>query len=196
MRALVRLGVWGLLIGGAAMGGMALRAGEVKSWDPAAARRIQMLMRSLRTRAEGQPELRSLRLTEHEVNSYLNLIYRQRYFPALREIRLHFQPPNKVAGTFDLQLDKSQMMGLFLTDGAVRAAFKGRLEIAERQIRFQFDHLDINGRNMDLGLLDSVFQTVQPGKKGGTVRSIGDWFRLLPGTRGLEVGKGFLLLYR
>ena len=195
MSLFLRPGVWLLLLGALLSWVPVLSGVEQRPWDPVAAKRIQSLMRALRVRADGRPQLRSVRLTEHEVNSYLNLIYRQRYFPALKEIRLRFLPPDKVAGKFRLKLERDGMMGAFFSDGLVSASFAGRLETDAHRIRFQFEHLDINGRSMDLGLLDSVFQTVQTKRKGVGLRSIGDWFRLLPGTRGLEMGRGFHQLY-
>ena len=137
--------------------------------------------------------LRQMTFSEHEFNSYLNLVYVKRYAPEVKYIELELREKNRVRGRLKLKLDARQYSRVpaFLRDVEVR--FAGRVECESQRMRYWFDELAVNGASFSPQVLDEVYGLAQ--FNSAVKNSIYDWFSLLPGLKKFSTGDKSITLF-
>lgn len=149
------------------------------------AMRIDAFMKKVAKNNRKVPFLRKTTFTQHELNSYLNLIYLKKYAPEVKFLELILDKENMVSGSMKVKLtgEKYDKVPSFLKDFELE--FSGSVETENRRMRYIFENIRINGTNFSPEILDEAFGAAQTDFK--VQKSMFDWFSLMPGLKNVKI---------
>jgi hypothetical protein len=161
------------------------------SWQKA--KRIDDTLRYIAKNRKPRVFLKKITFNESDLNSYLNLIYRKKYTPEVKYIKLKLQKENYVSGTMKIKLEgkKYEAVPDFLKD--IDVEVYGTVKCKNYRMRFNFEKLKVNGTSFSPEVLDEAFGAAQVNYK--VKKSMYDWFDLMPGIKNIIVDEKKLTIF-
>jgi len=129
--------------------------------------------------------LKKVVFSEHDLNSYLNLVYIKKYTPEVTLIHINLEDKNEIGGNCKIKLlgKAYEQVPNFLRD--IDVSFVGIVDCTSNRMRVLFRKLVINGTAYNPEVIDEFFQTAQINVK--VKKSLFDWFTLLPGLKQIAI---------
>jgi hypothetical protein len=161
------------------------------SWEKA--KRVDETLKRLAKYKKPRVFLKKISFSENDLNSYLNLVYRVKYTPEVKYIKLELEKENHVSGTMKIKLEgkKYKDVPSFLKDIEVEVA--GKIQCQNYRMRFVFEKLKVNGTNFSPEVLDEAFGAAQVNYK--VKKSMYDWFDLMPGLKNVVVDEKKITIF-
>lgn len=161
------------------------------SWQKA--KRIDETLKRVAKYKKPRVFLKKLTISQSELNSYLNLIYRKKYTPEVKYIKLKLEKENHVNGTMKIKLEgkKYKDVPAFLKD--IEVEVSGKVQCQNYRMRFNFEKLRVNGTSFSPEVLDEAFGAAQVNFK--VKKSMYDWFDLMPGIKNIVVDEKKITLF-
>jgi hypothetical protein len=161
------------------------------SWEKA--KRVDETLKRVAKYKKPRVFLKKLTFSQGELNSYLNLIYRKKYTPEVKYIKLKLEKENHVSGTMKIKLvgKKYKDVPSFLKD--IEVEVSGKVQCKNYRMRFNFEKLKVNGTSLSPEVLDEAFGAAQVNYK--VKKSMYDWFDLMPGIKNIVVDEKKITLF-
>ena len=161
------------------------------SWQKA--KRIDNTLRYIAKNKKPRVFLKKITFNESDLNSYLNLIYRKKYTPEVKYIKLKLQKENYVSGTMKIKLEGKKYKAVpdFLKDIDVEVS--GTVKCNKYRMRFNFEKLKVNGTSFSPEVLDEAFSAAQVNYK--VKKSMYDWFDLMPGIKNVIIAEKKITIF-
>jgi len=150
---------------------------------------------ALLRRAAGQPPSpadRTVVLTDNELNAYIAYRIKTEKSNALRDLRLHIFPGNRVEGL--MFLDLSKIGAPSFLKPALHFYFSGRLATQNARIKFEVKSLYLGYQSVPLFLLDVAFFIASKTQKHGPA-GLADWYELPLGLKDISTEAGRVALH-
>lgn len=171
--------------------GLIVFSSDEFSWQKA--KRIDETLRYIAKNKKPRVFLKKITFSQSDLNSYLNLIYRKKYTPEVKYIKLKLQKENYVNGIMKIKLEgeKYKDVPAFLKDIDVEVS--GIIKCKNYRMRFNFEKLKVNGNSFSPEVLDEAFGAAQVNYK--VKKSMYDWFDLMPGIKNIIVDEKKITIF-
>lgn len=160
--------------------------------SPEAQRVFDALDRLRRAAAQPPPaRLRSIVLTDQELNAYIGYRIRSEKAGALRDLRLKVFPGNRVEGLMFFDLTKIGAPSFL--PATLRFYFSGRLNCRDARMKFEVQELFLEFKPVPVFLLNMAFYIASKTQKHGPA-GLADWYELPWGIKDIAGETGRIIL--
>lgn len=165
--------------------------GKIYQYSPQQVKKVLNLIQRIEAHQHNQG-IEEAVVSENELNSYIAYLIEQEKEEIIRELRLKLFDNNYLEGKIKVDLRGLKLSKMFKPQ--INLYFRAVLEVEKGKGRLNVKKLYVEENKVEPRVLDMIIKAGSS-KEHPPARSIGDWYELPYGIKGLETKRANLIIY-